>query len=73
MLLLWSSSIATAGEPTFYTYSLFFNPTLYESNRRSETLCGRWKTSEVSLSSSYIFTKTGEKACEVIYYIIILS
>jgi hypothetical protein len=73
VLLLWSSSAATAGDPTFYTYSLFFNPTLYESIRRSETLCERWDNSQVHLSSSNIFTKAGEKACEVICYIMILS
>lgn len=51
----------------------FFNPTLYESNRRSETHCERWETSEVHLSSSNIVTKDEEKACEVICYIMILS
>jgi hypothetical protein len=74
VLLLWSSSsAATAGDPAFYTYSLFYNPTLYESNRRSETVCERWEASEVHLPSSNIFTKAGEKACEVICYIMILS
>jgi hypothetical protein len=73
VLLLWPLSAATAGDPTFYTYSLFFNPTLYESSRRNETLCEWWKTSEVHLSSSNIFTIAGERACEVMCYIVILS
>jgi hypothetical protein len=52
----------------FYTYSLFLIPLLYESNRRSKTLCEKCKTSEEHLSLSDIITKIREKAHETNCY-----